>query len=251
MNKEMTPLRKRIWGIGFGIFLFLLWDFLSRQIDNSFILPGPGSVFQTIVQNRLALFTVHLPATMVVVLLGGASAVLIGIILALVMDRYQLAARALYPIFTLSQTIPITCLAPVFVLWFGYTIKMRVLVVILMNFFAVTVDLYDGLQATAPGRMELLDTYGADNKQKLLLLRFPTALPNLFSALHIVIPWSVVGAAVSEWLGASKGLGTYSRYCLGNLDAAGLLAPLFILSLVALALNGAVTLTERYCLKWM
>ena len=251
MKKEMTPIRKRIWGIGFGTFLFLLWELLSRQIDNTFILPGPAAVFQSIVQNREALFTVHLPATMVVVLLGGTSAVLIGMILALIMDRYRMAARALYPIFTLSQTIPITCLAPVFVLWFGYTIKMRVLVVILMNFFAVTVDLYDGLQATAPGRMELLDTFGADNKQKLLLLRFPSALPNLFSALHIVIPWSVVGAAVSEWLGASKGLGTYSRYCLGNLDAAGLLAPLFILSLVALVLNGVVTLTERYFLRWM
>ncbi len=251
MNKEMTPMNKRIFGIGFGVFLLLIWEILSLQIQNSFMLPGPADVVRSLIENRVELFTVHLPATMAVVLTGGVSAVLIGLFFALVMDRFPGAAHTLYPIFTISQTLPITCIAPVFVLWLGYTMKTRVLLVILMNFFAVTVDFYDGLQSTAPERIDLLRTYGADRRQELICLRFPTALPNLFSALHIVIPWSVVGAAVSEWLGAPYGLGTYSRYCLGNLDAAGLLAPLFILSLVALTLNGAVTLAERKTLEWM
>ncbi len=249
-EKELNPVLRKTLGIGFGLFLLLLWQLIAAGIDKSYILPRPAEVLMHIIENRTELFTVHLPATMKVVGIGCILAVILGFLLAVAMDWSPALEKALYPVLTVTQTIPTMCIAPVFVLWFGYTVKMRVIVVILVNFFSVTVNVFDGFQASSPGRTELLTTYGAGRLQQFLLIRIPTALPNFFTSLRIAVPWSVVGAAVAEWLGAPDGLGTYSRSCMMNLDAAGLLAPLLILTVIALILTGILSLIEKKVVTW-
>ena len=165
-------------------------------------------------------------------------------------DRRLGGADVLATSYTLSQAIPVMCLAPVFVLWFGYTTAMRVVVVILTNFFPVTINLYDGLRSARPERMELMKTWGATKGQIFRLLRFPSSLPYLFTALRIAVPWSVIAAAVAEWLGAPAGLGFYSRYCMMDMDAPGLLAPLLVLTVIALLLNGILKVLERRIVSW-
>ena len=242
--------RKKIYSVGFGIFLLVLWEGLSLIIDDAFIMPSPQAVIHSLIENRLEIFTEHFPATMEVVLLGGVLSILFGMLFAILMDAHKSIERAVYPILTVTQTVPVMCVAPVFVLWLGYSVKMRVLVVILTNFFPVTVNLFDGLKSTREDRTELLETYGASKWQKFIMLRMPTALPYFFSSLRVALPWSVVAAAISEWLGAPKGLGTYSRYCMMNLDAAGLLAPLIVLTVVALILNALLKFVEKKVITW-
>ena len=242
--------RKKIYSVGFGIFLLVLWEVLSLIIDDAFIMPSPQAVIHSLIENRLEIFTEHFPATMEVVLLGGVLSILFGMLFAILMDAHKSIERAVYPILTVTQTVPVMCVAPVFVLWLGYSVKMRVLVVILTNFFPVTVNLFDGLKSTREDRTELLETYGASKWQKFIMLRMPTALPYFFSSLRVALPWSVVAAAISEWLGAPKGLGTYSRYCMMNLDAAGLLAPLIVLTMVALILNALLKFVEKKVITW-
>ncbi|MEE1228831.1 MAG: ABC transporter permease [Lachnospiraceae bacterium] len=242
--------RKKIYSVGFGIFLLVLWEVLSLIIDDAFIMPSPQAVIHSLIENRLEIFTEHFPATMEVVLLGGVLSILFGMLFAILMDAHKSIERAVYPILTVTQTVPVMCVAPVFVLWLGYSVKMRVLVVILTNFFPVTVNLFDGLKSTREDRTELLETYGASKWQKFIMLRMPTALPYFFSSLRVALPWSVVAAAISEWLGAPKGLGTYSRYCMMNLDAAGLLAPLIVLTVVALILNALLKFVEKKVITW-
>lgn len=245
MHRELRPAVRRAIGIAFLVFLLILWQILSVLVGKSFLLPGPGAVFESLWENRSEIFLVHLPATMQVVAVGGILSIVIGFALAVFMDLDRRIERAVYPVLTFTQTIPVMCIAPVFVLWFGYSVTMRVVVVILVNFFTVAVNVFDGFQATQKNRSELLQTFGADRIQSFFLLRLPTAMPNFFTALKILIPWSVVGAAVSEWLGAPSGLGCYSRSCMMNLDAAGLLAPLVLLSAVALLLTAAVRAAEK------
>lgn len=242
--------QKKIYSVGFGIFLLVLWEVLSLIIDDAFIMPSPQAVIHSLIENRLEIFTEHFPATMEVVLLGGVLSILFGMLFAILMDAHKSIERAVYPILTVTQTVPVMCVAPVFVLWLGYSVKMRVLVVILTNFFPVTVNLFDGLKSTREDRTELLETYGASKWQKFIMLRMPTALPYFFSSLRVALPWSVVAAAISEWLGAPKGLGTYSRYCMMNLDAAGLLAPLIVLTMVALILNALLKFVEKKVITW-
>lgn len=249
-QKALSPAARRALSTGFLVFLLVLWQLLSMWLGRKFLLPSPADVLAHLWGHREEIFTVHLPATLRVVAAGGLWSVLLGILFAVAMDWSAQLKRALYPILTVSQTIPVICIAPVLVLWFGYTDRMRVLVVILVNFFTVTVSLCDGFASTLPQRMELLETYGAGRLQVFTLLRMPTALPAFFTALHITVPWSVIGAAVAEWLGAPAGLGTYSRTCMMSLDAAGLLAPLVVLTAFALLLNALLGLVEDRILTW-
>ncbi len=247
---KLTGTERQIWSAGFLVFLILFWQLLSMLVGKNFLLPSPLAVLRSLWTHRAEIFLVHFPATLEVIILGGILAVLTGILFAVLMDLSPWMKSALYPILTVSQTIPVMCLAPVLVLWFGYTVRMRVLVVILVNFFTVTVNLYDGFAAANPGRLELMRTYGADRMQIFSLLKMPTALPYFLTALRISVPWSVIGAAVAEWLGAQNGLGTYSRSCMMNLDAAGLLAPLVVLTAFALFLNWVLGLAERRLAGW-
>ncbi|MDO4615741.1 MAG: ABC transporter permease [Lachnospiraceae bacterium] len=249
-RKPLTPAARRAYGLGFGVFLIFLWAVLAALTDNSFVLPGPLEVGAALAEHRAEIFLVHFPATMEVVLYGGLLSILIGAAFAVLMDAFPLVERALYPILTVTQTIPVMCVAPVFVLWLGYSVQMRVLVVVLVNFFPVTVNLFDGLHAADGERIELMNSYGASKWQTFIKLKFPSSLPAFFSALHVAVPWAVVGAAVAEWLGAENGLGTYSKSCMMQLDAAGLLAPLFVLTAAALFLNGILTLIERRVVNW-
>ena len=244
-----TQHRHTLGILGFALFL-ALWALASLLVGQSFLLPSPLAVARHLIENRRVLFGEHFAATAEVIVLGGLFSLALGALFAVVMDAWPLAARALYPILTLSQSIPTLCLAPVLVLFLGYSVAMRVVVVVLMNFFAVTVSLYDGLQSTGAQETELLKSLGATPLQRLLLLRLPTALPALFTSLRIALPWSVVGAAIAEWLGAPRGLGTYSRKCMAVFDAAGLLAPLVILTALALILTFLLRLAEHRALRW-
>jgi putative hydroxymethylpyrimidine transport system permease protein len=246
----MSPKKKRAIGVLFLVFLIVLWQIISLIIGKSYLLPGPVDVVENIWENRIEIFTVHLPATLQVVISGGIISVVLGFFLAMIMDMDSRVEKALYPVLTATQTIPVMCIAPVFVLWFGYTVTMRIIVVVLLNFFSVAVNVFDGLKSTNTGRTELMLTYGASRLQRFFLLRLPTALPYLFTALKVVVPWSFVGAAVSEWLGAPSGLGIYSRNCMAQFDAAGLLAPLAVLTVLALILNGVIYLAEKKIITW-
>lgn len=246
----MSALKRKCLGIGFGIFLLLLWEILSVIIGKSYILPGPLLVLDKIVENKNEIFMIHLPATMYVVVIGCIISIVLGTVLAVIMDFDKRIEKALYPILTATQTIPVMCIAPIFVLWFGYSVTMRVVVIVLTNFFAVAINVFDGLNSTSIARTELLMTYGAGKIKRLILLRFPSALPSFFTALKITVPWSIVGAAVAEWLGAPSGLGTYSRNCMMSLDAAGLLAPLVVITVIALLINAVIQFIEKKIVTW-
>ena len=246
----MTPKKKKLIGIIFGFALLAFWQLLAMYIGKKYILPSPVDVVNSIIENRIELFTVHLPATMIVVAIGCVFSLLIGFALALFMDFDKRIEKAIYPLLTITQTIPVICIAPIFVLWFGYSTTMRVIVVILVNFFSVAINVFDGFKSTNKEHMELLETFGAGRMQKFFYLRTPTALPNFFTSLKVCIPWSVIGAAVAEWLGAPSGLGTFSRSCMMNLNAAGLLAPIVILTAIALILNNIVKIFEKKIVTW-
>ena len=160
-ENRITGRKRRVISIGFLILLVLIWELLSALIARPFLLPSPSAVFQSLWEHREEIFLTHLPATFGVVLAGGLLAVLLGAAFAVAMDWSPWLMRALYPLLTVTQTIPVMCLAPVLVLWFGYTFRMRAVVVILVNFFTVTVDLCDGFASTRQERTELMRTFGA------------------------------------------------------------------------------------------
>ena len=230
--------------------LLMLWQALAMGMDAAYILPSPVQVLRRLWDLRGPLFTAHLPATMSVVGVGLAISIVLGLALAILMDRSPVAEKALYPLVIASQTIPTTALAPLFVLWFGYTIWSKVLVTVLMTFFPVTITVFDGFRSVRTEMKELMLTFGASERQIFWKLKMPAVLPFFFSALKMAIPLSIIGAAIGEWLGAQSGLGYFSRRMMTQLDGAGVFAPIVLLSVAAMLLVALVSAIERRTITW-
>ena len=204
--------------------LLIFWQAAAMGIDAAYILPSPTQV-------------VVRPWEL-------------GLGLAVLMDASETAEKALYPLIIASQTIPTTALAPLFVLWFGYTIWSKVLVTVLITFFPITITVFDGFKSVKTEMEELLFTFGADKRQIFMKLKVPAVLPCFFSAIKMAVPLSIIGAAIGEWLGAQSGLGYFSRRMMTQLDGAGVFAPILLLSVAAMAAVWVVTLLEKRIIHW-
>lgn len=231
------------------LFLFI-WEVVARYINAMYILPSPSKVLEETWKLRDVLFTVHLKATLEVAVLGIVISIFLGVSLAIIMNLNETVERALYPLVVITQTIPITALAPLFILWFGYGISSKVVVTVLMTFFPITVNVYDGFKLTKREMEELLFTYGASKKDIFIKLKIPSSLPYFFSALKMAVPISLIGAAIGEWLGAQAGLGYFSKRMMTQLNGAGVFAPILILSLLAIILVIIVNILEKKFIKW-
>lgn len=243
-------MKKNVPALLLGLFLLVLWQLIAMGIGAAYILPSPVQILCKLWELREILITVHLPATMGVTFLGLLISVVLGVFLAIIMDTNPKIENALYPFIIASQTIPTTAIAPLFVLWFGYSIWSKVLVTILITFFPIAITVYDGLKSTKREMEELLMTYGANKKEIFIKLKLPTALPAFFSAIKMAIPMSIIGAAIAEWLGAQSGLGYFSKRMMTQLDGAGVFAPVVLLSVVAMVSVTIVSIIEKKLITW-
>lgn len=243
-------MKKNMPAILLSLCLLALWQAIAMVINAHYILPSPVQIVVKLWQLRKPLFLVHLPATMLVTFLGLIISIVFGLFLAVVMDSSKTVENAIYPIVIASQTIPTTAIAPLFVLWFGYSIWSRVLVTILITFFPITITVYDGLKSTKREMEELLITYGAGKKEIFFKLKMPGALPYFFSAVKMAIPLSIIGAAIAEWLGAQSGLGYFSKRMMTQLDGAGVFAPIVLLSAAAMVTVAVIGRIEDKTVKW-
>lgn len=230
--------------------LLMFWQIAAMGMNAAYIMPSPAQVVQRLWDLRGPIFTAHLPATMSVVVIGLMISIVLGMALAILMDASPIAEKALYPVVIASQTIPTTALAPLFVLWFGYTIWSKVLVTVLMTFFPVTITVFDGFRSVRTEMKDLMFCMGADTRQMFFKLKIPAILPYFFSALKMAVPLSVIGAAIGEWLGAQSGLGYFSRRMMTQLDGAGVFAPILLLSIAAMLLAAVVSVIERRVITW-
>ena len=230
--------------------LLMFWQIAAMGMNAAYIMPSPAQVVQRLWDLRGPIFTAHLPATMSVVVIGLMISIVLGMALAILMDASPIAEKALYPVVIASQKIPTTALAPLFVLWFGYTIWSKVLVTVLMTFFPVTITVFDGFRSVRTEMKDLMFCMGADTRQMFFKLKLPAVLPCFFSALKMAVPLSVIGAAIGEWLGAQSGLGYFSRRMMTQLDGAGVFAPILLLSIAAMLLVAVVSAIEKRVITW-
>jgi len=230
--------------------LIVIWEVGARIYDKTFILPTPSGILIRLWELKYILLSAHLPATLSVILIGLALSIIAGVGLAILMDQNRLAEKTFFPLVIASQTIPIIALAPIFVIWFGYSIWSKVAVTVLITFFPITVSTYDGLRSSSRDMQELLRTMGATDRQIFLKVKVPFALPYFYSGMKVAVTLSVIGAAIGEWLGAQAGLGYFSRRMMTQFDGAGVFAPIVLLSLMGIILFLLVKWIETRTLKW-
>jgi putative hydroxymethylpyrimidine transport system permease protein len=235
MNDNVnTKSKDRLPAVILVIALIAAWQIAAEAINMKHILPSPLDIVLKIWELRESLFLHHLPSTLATVGAGWGLAIALGIALASLMHFSEHAEAMLKPALTITQTIPVMCISPLFVLWLGYTLPARLLAVVLSTFFAITLNTFEGFKSADPKKKEWLKTCGASKKEIFCLLEIPSALPKFFTALKMTLPWAVIDAAVAEWLGATEGLGYFSKRMISRMDGAAVFAPIVILCVIAL-----------------
>jgi ABC-type nitrate/sulfonate/bicarbonate transport system permease component len=230
--------------------LLLLWQLIAtRLVRDALVLPTPGAVASALVTQRALLWT-HTLVTLWETLVGFGVSLAIGLGLAAVIDLSPWLRRAFYPVLVISQTIPIITLAPLLVFWFGFGLTSKVIVVTLVCFFPIVVAAVDGLGGTDPELIKLYRTFGASAPRILWSVRVPGALPAVFSGVRIAITYSVIGAILGEFVGASSGLGFYILQQQHNLAINRVIAAIAVTAALSVALFGATVLVERLALPW-
>ena len=184
------------------------------------------------------------------ILLGFAMAIVLGILLGIAIAYSKLLSRMIYPILVFTQAVPKVAIAPVFLIWFGYGIMPKILLTFLIAFFPIVVETAAGLMMIEPELIDLARSLKASGTQIFVKIRFPNALPHLFSGLKIAAPLAVVGAIVAEFVGTNDGLGYIILLAEAHVDTALVLAAALILAVLGIALFAAVIIIGRIVMPW-
>jgi ABC-type nitrate/sulfonate/bicarbonate transport system permease component len=213
------------------------------------VLPAPSRVLAQAWENRAALADNTL-LTIRATLAGFACSLAAAFILSALVDFLAPLRRALFPLLIASQTLPLVAIAPLVVLWFGFGLLPKILLVALVTFFPMMVALVEGYAATSPEISQMLAAMGAGRWRIFWLARLPSALPYFFAGLRISITYAVVGAIFAEYAGAAKGLGIYMLSAKNNFRPDLVLAAVALSSALTLALFGLAVLVQRLAMPW-
>jgi ABC-type nitrate/sulfonate/bicarbonate transport system permease component len=230
--------------------LILAWELYARFSGISpTTLPAPSRVVTQAVLNAKPLFENTIP-TVHATLAGFACSLVAAFGLSVLVDFFKLVRRALFPVFIISQTLPLVAIAPLVVLWFGFGLMPKVLLVALVTFFPMLVALVEGYEATEEEVELLLASMGAKRWRVFWMARLPSALPYFFAGLRISITYAVVGAIFAEYAGAAKGLGIYILNAKNNFRPDLVLAAVMVSAMLTLVLFGATVLIQRLAMPW-
>jgi putative hydroxymethylpyrimidine transport system permease protein len=213
------------------------------------ILPAPHAIAQSLYTDRSLLWSNFL-VTAEEVLLGIAVAAVAGLAFAIAIHLSQTLRRAVYPLLVASQTLPVPIIAPVLVLWLGFGILPKLLVIALVSFFSIVVTTSAGFAAVDPDLIKLMRTFDASRLRTFRHVELPSALPGVFTGAKIAVTVAVIGAVLAEQAGANSGLGYLFEQSIPQLLTARAYAAVVILSVFAIALFTLLTLAERLALPW-
>jgi ABC-type nitrate/sulfonate/bicarbonate transport system permease component len=234
----------------FGVFVLGVWQlYVALSGVGAEIVPSPIDVGRALVRDRGVLASAA-GTTLSEILLGYAIAIVVGIALATLVSSSRVVERAIYPWLVATQLVPIPALGAIFVLWTGFDIRPKLIVIALVTFFPITVNTIDGLRATEPELIGLLRTLGASRRQIFRVARFPVALPYLFSGLRVSAAFAVIGAVFAEWVASSGGLGYLVLTYGDQTETADVFAVVVVLAVIGVGLFTAVGVVERLVAPW-
>ncbi len=230
------------------------WELYSRLTLGSLpggdrLLPAPSRIVTALLTNT-SILAPHTWQTLLETAIGFALALVVGVGLAVIIDLSPLLRQAIYPLLVISQTIPLLAIAPLLVLWFGFGLLPKVLIVGLVCFFPIVVAGADGFRATDPELVKLFRTFGASKWDIFRMVRFPGALPSLFSGVRIAITYSVTGAVWGEYVGADMGLGIFMQRAQHSYQVSLVFAAIIVIAALSIGLFLLTSLVERLAIPW-
>lgn len=250
MKRKLQNTTNKIWSVLAILIILGIWELASiTGLIPRFMLPSPVDVVKAFIKDFPLLMS-NAKVTLIEAMIGLMVGVLFGFFMAVIMDRFEKIYQAFYPLIVLTQTVPTVAIAPVLVLWFGYEMLPKVILIVIVTFFPITVGLLDGFSAADKDTIRLMQSMGASKMQIFRYVKFPGALSHFFASLRISVSYAVVGAVISEWLGGFHGLGVYMIRVKKAFSFDKMFAVIFLISAISLLLMKGVTILQKKCMPW-
>ena len=232
------------------VILLIIWQTLSMiNIIPKFMLPSPFEVVRAFISD-FPLLMEHTEVTLIEAFLGLGLGIILGFAVAVIMDRFEYAYKMIYPVLVITQTIPTVAIAPLLVLWMGFGILPKVVLVAISTFFPVTVALISTFRSVDSDVIDLMRTMGAHRVQIFRHVKLPAAARQFFSGLQISVTYAVIGAVIAEWLGGDMGLGVYMTRVRKAFAYDRMFAAIVVVSALSLLLMWLVGLLKTQLMPW-
>ena len=192
----------------------------------------------------------HARVTLTETFIGLFFGSLTGFLMAVIMDRFSFLRKMIYPLIVISQTIPTIAIAPLLVIWLGYEMLPKIILIILVVFFPIAISLLEGFSSVDADTIRLMQSMGAKKRQIFRYVKLPNALGHFFASLKISVSYAVVSAVVSEWIGGTEGLGCYMTRVRKSFSSDKMFAVIILISILSLLLIWLTTILQRVCMPW-
>jgi NitT/TauT family transport system permease protein len=230
--------------------ILVVWEIFVRGVGiKPYILPAPSIVLADLWQ-KLPIVLAAASFTVQPMLIGFAVAVVVGIFLALVVAFSPTLQDIVYPLIVFLQIVPKIAVAPLFIIWFGYGLMPKVLLVFLLSFFPIVVSAVTAFRSVDSDIMDLAKATGAGAWRIFWKVQVPHALPTLFTGIKVAAALSSTAAVVAEFVASDRGLGYLLLEYNGTLNTSMAFAVIIVLSAMGLALYGLVEIVERLMIPW-
>ncbi|WP_405776396.1 ABC transporter permease [Streptomyces sp. NBC_00859] len=238
------------------IVVVALWEILARtEVIDPFNFSMPSKIWDQIREWALhgtaqGSLWEQIWYTMYETLLGWVVGVIAGVVLGITLGRIRFLSDVLGPYIKVLNAIPRIVLAPIFLIWFGLGPASKVASAVVLVFFPVFFNAFQGAREVDRNLVANARILGASNRRVTFQVVIPSATSWIFTSLHVSFGFALIGAIVGEYIGATKGLGLLVSASQGNLNSAGVYAAMAILAIVALFTEGLLTFAERRLFRW-
>ena len=212
-------------------------------------LPAPSVIFAEFF-NSFGLLMHHAGTTVMEASIGFLLGVALSVVFAVAMSMIKPLRQMFYPFMIISQSVPLIVVAPLLAIWFGFGLLPKIIMSVIVVFFPVTVSLTEGLGTFDQDLVDMMTVMRASRWQIYKTVRIPGALPSFFSGMKISAAYCVMGAVISEWTGASRGLGIYLSRTMSTFETAALFANIVMIVILSLVLFKIVDISEKIAIPW-
>jgi NitT/TauT family transport system permease protein len=247
-----ATLRRAALPLATFVLLVVAWEAVVRIFEvPPYLVPAPSAVAVAFVNGfAQANYLGHAAITAFQAVVGFVTGSLLGLAIGTLVVVFPTAERIVYPYVVALQTVPKVAVAPLIIVWFGFGMESKVVIVALVSLFPVLVNVIAGLKAVDQDRLDLMSALSASRWQILRYLRLPNALPFIFAGLNTAIVFSVIGAIVGEFVGSNQGIGFLILQANFALDIAAAFALFVVLSIMGVTLHATLQWAQRRIVFW-
>lgn len=231
--------------------LLILWEiFIAVRNIPLYVFPPPSAIFKELLERPEYFIVENGALTFFEAVAGFFLGAVAAIVTAAVMARSRLIERAFFPLALVIKATPLVVIAPLLIIWFGYSMTGKIIMAALICFFPILVNTIVGLRSVNANALEFFESVSASEWEIFTKLRVPSALPYVLAAFKISISLAVIGAIVAEWAGASVGLGRVILLASNDFNQPAVFAGVLVLAVMGIGLTAVVTWLEKRFLYW-